>query len=188
MSALPPVSALPCLAPPDSAAEPEMLGVKWDERHLQCIWADSRLRPALFTTGGAAVEVLDPGRWNGGPGPDFRDAAVSVAGEVRRGDVEIHVRPGDWFAHGHEADPAYASVTLHVSWFPPGDGETLPEIPLVSLRDSMLATPGFSFDQIDPTAYPWRADSAPGRPCRRAFASLRPSEIAEFLENAGRRR
>ena len=144
-----------CLGRFDAAREPETAGVSWNERHLQCIWADARLRPAaLSTTGGRPVRVLDPGAWNGGPGPDFLGAALEIGGEPRRGDVEIHVRPGDWAAHGHSADPAYANVALHVAWFPPAPGETPPDIPLVLLRDAMLDRPGFSFDQIDPAAYP----------------------------------
>ena len=117
-----------CLRRAEEAREPATAGFSWNERHLQCIWADARLRPArLVTTGGRPVRVLDPGRWNGGPGPDFRGAKLEIGGELRRGDVEVHVRPGDWNAHGHSGDPAYADVALHVAWFPPAPGEALPD-------------------------------------------------------------
>ena len=178
-----------CLRAADAAREPATAGFSWNERHLQCIWADARLRPALLaTTGGRPVRVLDPGRWNGGPGPDFRGAKLEIGGELRTGDVEIHVRPGDWNAHGHSADPAYADVALHVAWFPPAPGEVLPEIPLVLLRDAMLDRPGFSFDQIDPSAYPRPPRSDLVRPCRDALAAAPPAEVASLLARAGRMR
>ena len=147
-----PIPLPACLAPADRAAEPETDGVAWNERHLQCIWADARLRPPLATTGGEPIEVLSPGVWNGGPGPDFRGAILRIGGRRAAGDVEIHVRPSDWAAHGHDGDPRYANVVLHVAWFPPAPGAALPDIPLALLADAMLARPGFSFDQIDPDA------------------------------------
>ena len=58
----------PCLAPAAAAAEPETAGVPWNERHLQCVWADDRLRPAaLATTGGLPVRVrafCHEGKWH----------------------------------------------------------------------------------------------------------------------------
>lgn len=168
--------------------EPESEGVVWGERHLQCIWADPKLRPALCTVGGAPVDVIDPGTWNGGPGPDFRDATISIGGVRRVGDVEIHVRPGDWEAHGHSADPAYASVVLHVAWFPPRPGVPVPDVPLAILRDAMLERGGFSFDQIDPSAYPWSRGEAEARPCSGALAGAPPERIRAVLESAGRAR
>ena len=65
------------------------------------------------------MNVLQPGVRNSGDGPDFLGAAIAIAppGQPRRiirGDVEMHLRATDWFAHGHETNPAFASVVLHV--------------------------------------------------------------------------
>src|SRR6185436_19282527 len=43
-----------------------------------------------------------------------RGARIVLAGERRCGDVEIHLTPSGWQAHGHRRDGAYASVLLHV--------------------------------------------------------------------------
>ncbi|MDT8389797.1 MAG: DUF2851 family protein [Lentisphaeria bacterium] len=91
-------------------------GCQFTERFLQALWNERMLRPDLKTTDGDEVIVLSPGTWNVAAGPDFRDAVISIAGETRRGDVEIHRSVADWRAHGHTGDPAYARVILHVVW------------------------------------------------------------------------
>jgi hypothetical protein len=70
------------------------------------------------------VRVLHPGRRPGGPGPDFRDAVVSVGGVERRGDVELHVRASAFRAHGHATDAAYARLALHVVYEADDGAET----------------------------------------------------------------
>ena len=89
-----------------------------DERLLTRIWRGQWLDKArLETVDGRAVQVVFPGRINGGDGPDVLDAMVSVEERgLLRGDVELHVRAGDWRAHGHHLNPAYNSVVLHVTW------------------------------------------------------------------------
>lgn len=73
------------------------------EQLLHYCWKH-RLYPAvgLRTTGGETVEVIDPGLHNGNAGPDFFNAKVRIAGQLWVGNVEIHDKASDWFAHGHE--------------------------------------------------------------------------------------
>ena len=90
------------------------------ERHVQALWYDGALRPKdLRTTDGLSVRVIDPGVWNVEAGPDFSHAVLEVGPTRRRvvGDVEIHLHPSDWHAHGHSSDPAYESVIAHVTWY-----------------------------------------------------------------------
>lgn len=68
----------------------------------------------LLTTDGEPVEVLDPGLHNRNAGPDFFNAKVKIGGMLWVGNVEIHDKASDWFAHGHERDPKYENVVLHV--------------------------------------------------------------------------
>ena len=69
----------------------------------------------LQTTDGQEVEVIDPGLHNRHAGPDFFNAKVKINGTLWVGNVEIHQRSGDWYLHGHDQDPAYDNVVLHVA-------------------------------------------------------------------------
>lgn len=68
----------------------------------------------LRTLDGRAVQVLYPGRPGGSAGPDFRDAVVLLDGARHTGDIELHLRSSGWHAHGHDRDPAYNAVVLHI--------------------------------------------------------------------------
>ena len=85
------------------------------EAELQRIWAEDPLPQPLRCLDGELLRVIFRGRANSGAGPDFRNA-IFLNGKQRpvRGDVEMHYRLADWWAHGHESDPAYRAVTLHI--------------------------------------------------------------------------
>ena len=89
----------------------------------------------LTTTAGKPVEVINPGRHNQDAGPDFLEAKVKIDGVLWVGAVEIHVRTSDWHRHGHDGNPAYEHVILHVAGkvdaeltYP--NGEPMPQLEL----------------------------------------------------------
>ncbi|HEY9173493.1 MAG TPA: DUF2851 family protein [Verrucomicrobiae bacterium] len=88
------------------------------ERLLQAIWHHQRLhRDRLRTLEGQPVRVLHPGFLNREGGPDFRDALVGIGDEPPRcGDVEVDLRASGWRAHGHDRNPNFKNVILHVVW------------------------------------------------------------------------
>lgn len=63
---------------------------------------------------GERVRVVDPGTLNKDSGPDFFNAKVKIEGKTWAGNIEIHMRASDWHRHGHDNDPAYDNVILHV--------------------------------------------------------------------------
>ncbi len=85
------------------------------EELLQFIWEQRLFDPRnLITVDGEEVEVLRPGRLHRNSGPDLVEAQVRIGGQLWAGNVEVHIRSSDWYAHRHETDPAYDGVVLHV--------------------------------------------------------------------------
>ena len=95
------------------------------EQLLHYCWKH-RLWPTgeLLTTDGRTVEVIDPGLHNRNSGPDFFNAKVNIGGTLWVGNVEIHDRSSDWYAHGHHTDAHYDNVVLHVVGVADRDVET----------------------------------------------------------------
>ena len=139
------------------------------ERHVQAAWYDRAIRPErLYSMKGESVTVIHPGRWNLGAGPDFKNAVLEVGGHRVIGDVEVHLRPGDWVAHSHTGNKAYQNVIAHVTWrggLPPAG---LPKNAIsIGLGRFLTAEAGFSPEQIDVSAYPFGRYPADPRPCFR---------------------
>ena len=85
------------------------------EQLLHYTWKHKMLPlTGLMTTDGREVEVIDPGLHNRNAGPDFFNAKVKIDGTLWVGNVEIHSRASDWYQHGHDHDPHYDNVVLHV--------------------------------------------------------------------------
>lgn len=85
------------------------------EELLHYVWKHKVLPlENLTTTDGTAVEVIDPGLHNPHAGPDFFNAKLKLGGTLWVGNVEVHRLASDWLRHGHQHDPAYDNVILHV--------------------------------------------------------------------------
>lgn len=164
-----------------------------EERLVQAVWHDQLLRPGqLVTSSGKQVEVVEPGRWNTGPGPDFLDARVRVAGAELAGDVEIHVRSGDWAVHRHDRDFAYNRVVLHVVLEASDDrpfdekhnGERLERLPILHAIEPDLETLRRSINLDD---YPYGKPEDVGL-CHTEFLRLPVEQLVDFFAVAGRAR
>lgn len=68
------------------------------------------------TVDGSPVVISGSGIHNSNSGPDFFNARIKIGGQSWAGNVEIHLRSSDWYAHRHEEDPNYDNVILHVVW------------------------------------------------------------------------
>ncbi|MEO6458524.1 MAG: DUF2851 family protein [Chloroflexia bacterium] len=92
-----------------------------NEAILAAVWNEqSPLRGPMWDCEGNSVAVVYRGRWTAGSGPDFEGAMLSLgeAGKLVTGSVEMHLKCADWWAHGHDTDPKYNSVVLHVVLWP----------------------------------------------------------------------
>ena len=163
-----------CLALREQPARP-------DERLLQAIWHHQRLRRnELRLVDGCALRVLHPGFLNHEAGPDFRNAVVQIEGEApRSGDIEVDLESSGWHSHGHDRNPAFQQVILHVVW-ETGASPTLPTLHLRPVVDAPL----------DELACWLGTDAAEGFPedllgqCAAPLRDLTPDKMTELLRQA----
>lgn len=87
------------------------------ETMLHAAWLKAGAQSAIVNSrDGHTYRIIYAGRPADGAGPDFRDAILLRDDGVRiHGDVEAHVRSGDWHSHGHGTDRSYNGVVLHVA-------------------------------------------------------------------------
>ena len=127
-----------CIPP---SPDPTRITREITEAHLAAIWNEqSPLRGPMWDCTGQPVAVVYRGRWTAGSGPDFSGAMLTIGengSKLLCGDVEIHLRCADWYAHGHDSDPRYNGVALHVVLWPLGvkpvtraDGVAIPTLVL----------------------------------------------------------
>lgn len=98
----------------------------------QYLWKHRMMGADLRTTDGRTIKILRPGIHNSDSGPDFTDARLRIDGQEWCGNVEVHVKASDWYRHGHDSDPAYSNVILHVvavsdTVIPAPDGKNIPQ-------------------------------------------------------------
>jgi hypothetical protein len=152
------------------------------ERLLQLIWHHQRLRrDELRTLDGLPLRVLHPGFWNHEAGPDFRDAVVQFAdGPPRSADVEVDLQSSGWHAHGHDQNPAFKRVGLHVVW----DGDKRLAVPTLALKaflDAPLEELANWLSSDAATTFP----PALAGQCSAPLRTLPAERVGELLREAG---
>jgi hypothetical protein len=155
------------------------------ERLLQAIWQHQHLRrDRLKTADGKTVRILHPGFISAEGGPDFQGAVVQIGdGAPRSGDVEVDLRADGWHAHGHDCNPSFQNVILHVIW---EEARQRADAPVVlSLKNSLdapLEELSVWFQNESPRALP---KSCRGR-CSSSLQKLNGTQLAELLTQASR--
>lgn len=103
---------------------------------MQYVW-QHQLIPLinLATVDGKRVSIINPGMINNDAGPDFFNADIKIDDQQWVGNIEFHNRASDWFRHGHDKDPAYDSVILHIVYIDDvpvfrKNGERIPQMEL----------------------------------------------------------
>lgn len=86
-----------------------------NEHYLHFLWKNKRLPlHRLRTIDGEKIEILHVGFYNPDSGPDFFNGQIRINEVKHSGNIEMHVKASDWNQHGHQHDPAYSNVILHV--------------------------------------------------------------------------
>ncbi|WP_424494614.1 DUF2851 family protein [Salinimicrobium sp. GXAS 041] len=87
------------------------------EDFLHYVWQFKKFNlSSAETVSGLPLNILHFGTPNALSGPDFFNARLEIGEQQWAGNVEIHINSSDWYVHGHEVDPAYDNVILHVVW------------------------------------------------------------------------
>lgn len=175
-------------------AETSYVPISITERLVHAIWYDQRLNPTgLATTDGQPVRILFPGWWNVEAGPDFRHATVQFNDEPeRKGDIEIHLRAGDWQCHRHHENPQYNDVILHVVLWESGS-DAIPRtragqiVPQLVLQHHLTASLDALYDDIDLDSYPHNVRPHGGG-CVEVMRQLTASQTESLLNAAGEER
>jgi hypothetical protein len=103
------------------------------ERLLQFIWQFQYFnRHDLSVGDGAVLQIIYPGKYNTNQGPDFQEATVKIDNTLLVGSIELHINSSDWHKHGHDTDPNYKNVVLHVVWQQDG-GRQPATVPVLEL-------------------------------------------------------
>ena len=90
---------------------------KMKEDLLHFIWKFKKYPiNGLVTTSGEVINVVSTGIHNNLSGPDFFNAQLELNQQLWAGNVEIHIKSSDWYAHNHQEDSNYDNVILHVVW------------------------------------------------------------------------
>jgi hypothetical protein len=147
---------------------------------LSAAWQSGQIPENLATTDGESVRVIHRGAWTHGLGPDFADALLLFdERELRSGAVEMHLETRNWTGHGHQVDPAYNAVILHVvarhdgSQTRRADGRLVPVVE-VSLPDiSHLPMAMLDWDRVG------------GAVCAPHLAKSSPPTLREILFTLG---
>ncbi len=157
------------------------------EEEIARRWWALPLNVKLPLSNGDSCQLLYAGRPGGSLGPDVRDAvlrftshratttfaAISSQDAINTaGDVEIHIRASDWFAHQHHTDARYNNVMLHVVLMCDDSRPTL--------RQNGTAIPTCSlYDLPSTTSYPaqW--------PCHHVMTRMNEEQRARLLTLAG---
>jgi Protein of unknown function (DUF2851) len=173
-------------SPAQTPSSSFLLPASFSEADLSRLWRDQTFpAEALVTCAGERLRVIYRGRPGAGAGPDFRDAVIAAPCGLLQGDIELHVRSSDFYRHGHDRDPCYARVVLHLV-FHDDEGKPTPlpgggEAAVVALGDWARGRAAEIACWLDRPSL-WR------EPCFSSLGRLGPTEVGGTLERLGEMR
>lgn len=112
-----------------------------NEDFLQYLWKFQLFKKVnLFTTTGAPLDILNPGKQNEHAGPDFFNAKIRIDDTIWAGNVEVHLNASDWVKHNHHHNKSYDNVILHVVFNNdiPIKRDNQELIPTLELKDNII--------------------------------------------------
>lgn len=85
------------------------------EEFLHFIWKYGLYdHDKLVDNEGNTITVMHPGEYNHDSGPDFFNARIIYGGTLWAGNIEIHTCSSHFDLHGHQHDPMFDNIILHL--------------------------------------------------------------------------
>ena len=111
----------------------------------------------LKTTTKEELTIIKIGSHNHNSGPDFLNSQLKIENQLWAGNVEIHLKSSDWYAHHHEIDENYDAVILHVVWEDDADvfmKDNKP-LPVLVLKDFVFTSALNNYRNLFSTKQRW---------------------------------
>ncbi len=86
-----------------------------NEKFLSFLWKYKLYDHDSLYLDGEKIDVVNPGEINIDSGPDFFNSKIKIGNTIWVGNIEIHVKSSDWNRHGHDTNPAFNNVILHIT-------------------------------------------------------------------------
>lgn len=122
------------------------------EEYLHYLWRMKRLNFSqlkLVNCDQSPISIEEIGWYNTDAGPDFFNGTVVIDGIKWSGNIELHIKSSDWYAHKHHLDEAYNNVILHVVY--EYDKEVIingSDLPTIELKNQIDATHYKNYNRI----------------------------------------
>jgi len=150
------------------------------EKLYHYVWKHRMLGNRLRLRDKRVVTILNPGILNTDSGPDFFNAKILIDGTEWAGNIEIHVKASDWHRHGHDGDPAYDGIILHVvaiddEQISRSDGTPIPQA-TITLSEDFYRT----YSALDTETFDRELKSIR---CAQALPYLPPLVVTDWLES-----
>ena len=149
------------------------------EDFLHYVWKFTKFNSlSLQTEEGEVINIIKLGTHNQNEsGPDFFNAQLQIGNQQWAGNVEIHLKSSDWYAHGHQNDVAYQNVILHVVWEHDMDVFRRDEskIPTLVLKNRVQESATKNYQQLLENSLKWIN-------CETDFASFDDFKLKNWLE------
>lgn len=129
------------------------------ESFLHLVWQQQLLKinKPFITSQTQALEIHKTGVLNYLQGPDFKNALIELETIKWAGNIEVHVKSSDWYAHQHQNDKNYSNVILHVVYEHDVDVFDLygNEIPTFELKKYILDTVFLNYEVLMSKKQQW---------------------------------
>jgi hypothetical protein len=134
-------------------------------------------------TDGRPVRVLHPGFLSREGGPDFKGAVIQIGDSPpQTGDVEVDLASSSWRAHGHDRNPAFKNVILHVIWSSEKLANCTPPVLAIGTKlDAPVTELGFWLNSESSETLP---DALRGHCCA-PLRNLADERVSQLLREAG---